>query len=80
MVPPEIAFFGGANFAPLISEGKLIGLAVDGLKRSPLFQHVPTLIELGYTERLNRNYFGIVVPAATPKPLVGQINRPLLRS
>ena len=38
----QIAFFGGANFAPLISEGKLIGLAVDGPKRSPLFPHVPT--------------------------------------
>jgi tripartite-type tricarboxylate transporter receptor subunit TctC len=74
----QIAFFGGLNFAPLISEGKLIGLAVDGRSRSPLFPHVPTLIELGYTERLNRNYFGIVVPAATPKPLVAQINRTIV--
>jgi tripartite-type tricarboxylate transporter receptor subunit TctC len=70
----QIAFFGGANFAPLIAEGKLVGLAVDSQKRSPLFPQVPTLSELGYTERLNRNYFGIVVPAATPKPLVQQIN------
>jgi tripartite-type tricarboxylate transporter receptor subunit TctC len=36
------------------------------------------LIELGYTERLNRNYFGIVVPAATPKSLVEQISRTIV--
>jgi tripartite-type tricarboxylate transporter receptor subunit TctC len=73
-----IAFFGGANFAPLIAEGKLVGLAVDGPKRSPLFPQVPTLTELGFTERLNRNYFGLVAPGATPKPLVAQINRAIV--
>jgi tripartite-type tricarboxylate transporter receptor subunit TctC len=74
----QIAFFGGANFAPLISEGKLIGLAVDSPNRSPLFSQVPTLTELGYTERLNRNYFGLVAPAATPKPLVTQLNKAIV--
>ncbi|MFL6797097.1 MAG: Bug family tripartite tricarboxylate transporter substrate binding protein [Xanthobacteraceae bacterium] len=74
----QIAFFGGANFAPLIGEGKLVGLAVDGPTRSPLFPQVPTLIELGYTERLNRNYFGVVAPKATPRPLVAQINQAIV--
>jgi tripartite-type tricarboxylate transporter receptor subunit TctC len=74
----QIAFFGGANFAPLIGQGKLIGLAVDSPKRSPLFPQVPTLIELGFTERLNRNYFGIVVPGATPKPLIAQLNKEIV--
>jgi tripartite-type tricarboxylate transporter receptor subunit TctC len=74
----QIAFFGGANFAPLIAEGKLVGLAVDGQKRSPLFPQVPTLSELGYTMQLNRNYFGIVAPGATPKSLIGQINRAIV--
>jgi len=74
----QIAFFGGANFAPLIAEGTLVGLAVDSGKRSPLFPQVPTLIELGYTEQLNRNYFGIVGPGATPKPLIAQLNRAIV--
>lgn len=74
----QIAFFGGANFAQLISEGKLVGLAVDAQKRSVLFPQVPTLNELGYTERLNRNYFGIAAPGATPKPLIAQINRAIV--
>ena len=67
-----------ANFAPLIAEGTLVGLAVDGQKRSPLFPEVPTLIELGYTERLNRNYFGIVAPGATPKAIIAQMNRAIV--
>lgn len=74
----QIAFFGGANFAPLIAEGTLVGLAVDSGQRSPLFPQVPTLVELGYTERLNRNYFGLVAPGATPKPLIAQINRAIV--
>ena len=74
----QIAFFGGANFAPLIAQGKLVGLAVDGPSRSPLFPQVPTLIEQGYTERLNRNYFGIVVPAATRRPLIAQLNKTIV--
>jgi tripartite-type tricarboxylate transporter receptor subunit TctC len=69
-----ILFSGGLNFPPLIREGKIAGLAVDGPKRSPLFPDVPTLLEQGYPEKLNRNYAGMVVPAATPKPIIDRLH------
>jgi tripartite-type tricarboxylate transporter receptor subunit TctC len=73
-----ILFSGGANFAPLIQEGTMVGLAVDSPQRSPLFPEVSTLSELGYSEKLNRNYLGLVVPAATQPTLVEQLNRKIV--
>jgi tripartite-type tricarboxylate transporter receptor subunit TctC len=68
-------FSGGANFAPLIQEGSLVGLAVDSPRRSPLYSQVPTLSELGFSEALNRNYMGLGVPAATPREIIDRLNR-----
>jgi tripartite-type tricarboxylate transporter receptor subunit TctC len=70
-----IAFFGGANFVSFINEGKFIGLAVDAPERTPLFPKVPTLKELGYQENPVRTYLAIVVPAATPKPIIDRLHK-----
>lgn len=69
-----ILFSGGLNFPPLIRAGKIVGLAVDSPKRSPLFPDVPTLAEQGYPEKLNRNYLGLVVPAAIPQALIARLH------
>jgi tripartite-type tricarboxylate transporter receptor subunit TctC len=73
-----ILFSGGANFSPLIQEGSLVGLAVDSPRRSPLYSQVPTLSELGFSETLNRNYMGLVVPAATPREIIDRLNRDIV--
>ncbi len=67
-------FSGGVNFPPFIHSGKIVGLAVDSPKRSPLSPDVPTLAEQGYREKLNRNYLGLVVPAATPQTLIARLH------
>ena len=46
----QIAIFGIGNLIQLIRDGKIIGLAVDGDKRSPLAPDIPTFKEAGYTE------------------------------
>jgi tripartite-type tricarboxylate transporter receptor subunit TctC len=43
-----IAIFGIGNLIQLIRNGKIIGLAVDGDKRSPLAPDIPTFKEFGY--------------------------------
>ena len=68
-----IAFIGGANYAPYVREGKMVGLAVDAVKRSPLFPDTPTLTELGY-ENLPRTFFGLAVPAGTPQEIVAKVH------
>jgi tripartite-type tricarboxylate transporter receptor subunit TctC len=66
----SVAFFGAANFLPYVQEGRLVALAVDGERRSPLYPNVPSLAELGFREKLPRNYLGLVAPAATPQSIV----------
>jgi tripartite-type tricarboxylate transporter receptor subunit TctC len=69
-----IIFLGGANFIPFIANGTVVGLAVDGHKRSPLFPQVPTIYELGHTSRLPRNWLGLFVPAATPRRIIDRLH------
>jgi tripartite-type tricarboxylate transporter receptor subunit TctC len=48
-------------------------------KRHPLLPDVPTYIEQGYKEFVMGNWIGVVVPAGTPKPIVGKLAQELTR-
>jgi len=45
-----------------------------GAKRSPLLPQVPTVAESGVTGYEFTNWFGIVAPAQTPKPIVQKLH------
>src|SRR5262249_54330175 len=68
-----IAFLGLQNFISHLQAGTMRGLAVDGRERTPLFPDIPTLAELGYRGNLTQVYFGIVVPAGTPRQIVDKL-------
>jgi tripartite-type tricarboxylate transporter receptor subunit TctC len=57
----------------------MIGLATDGMQRSPLFPDIPTLAELGYRGNLTRQYFALAAPAGTPKPIIDRIRGEVVR-
>jgi tripartite-type tricarboxylate transporter receptor subunit TctC len=65
-----IAIFGIGNLIQLIRDGKIVGLAVDGDKRSPLASDIPTFRETGYTKHLAPTFFGIYAPTGTPRPFI----------
>ena len=46
----QIAIFGIGNLIQFIRDGKIVGFAVDGDKRSPLAPEIPTFSEIGYTK------------------------------
>jgi tripartite-type tricarboxylate transporter receptor subunit TctC len=73
-----IAIFGIGNLIPFIRNGEIVGLAVDGDKRSPLAPEIPTFRQLGYTKHLMASFFGIYAPAATPKPVIAKLNRAII--
>jgi len=58
------AVIGGA--APLLTAGKLKGLAVAGKSRSALAPGVPTFAEAGYPQFDASFYFAIAAPKGTP--------------
>ena len=59
---------------PLIKSGKLKALAVLGSKRSALLPQVPTVSESGVPGYEFTNWFGLVAPAQTPRPILQKIH------
>jgi tripartite-type tricarboxylate transporter receptor subunit TctC len=57
-----------------IKAGKLRALAVTGTKRDPLLPEVPTMVEAGVPGYESGVWFGLAVPAATPKDEIARIN------
>jgi tripartite-type tricarboxylate transporter receptor subunit TctC len=69
----QVAIIGIGNVISLMRSGKIMGLAVDGGRRSPLAPALPTFREIGYAEYFTA-FFGIFAPAETPKPFIDRFN------
>ena len=59
---------------PYIRDHRLNALGVLGAKRSPLLPDVPTVAESGVPGYELTNWFGLVVPAQTPRELITRIH------
>ena len=59
----------------LVQSGKMRGLAVTGAKRLAGLPDVPTFAEAGLPEFQYDAWFGVMAPAATPKPIVAKVGR-----
>jgi tripartite-type tricarboxylate transporter receptor subunit TctC len=68
-----IAIFGIGNLIQFIRDGRIVGLAVDGDRRSPMAPDIPTYKEIGYKEHLMATFFGIYAPTGTPKPIIDKL-------
>ncbi len=69
-----LCFVALSAATPLLATGKLKILAVASAKRLPAFPDVPTIEESGYPGLVISQWFAIVAPAATPKPVIDQLN------
>jgi tripartite-type tricarboxylate transporter receptor subunit TctC len=54
--------------------GKLRALAVTGKQRSAIAPNVPTMIEAGIAGYEMGNWYGFLMPAATPAAIVNLVN------
>lgn len=70
----QLIFTTSATAAPLVSAGKLKVLATAGDKRLSLYPNVPTTAEQGLPGYDVLIWFGVSVPAATPKGVIRQLN------
>src|SRR6266550_1772426 len=57
-----------------IQAGKLRALAVTSARRFPLLPDYPTIAESGYPGFEALAWNGVMVPAATPKPVIARLN------
>ena len=71
----QLTFSGIASSIGPIKGGRIKPIAIGGGKRSPLLPEVPTFAELGYPEVETHAWFGLFVPAGSPREAVTRIYR-----
>lgn len=75
-VPLFVAVISTA--VPPVKAGRAVALAVTGAKRSPALPDVPTVAETrGLKGYEASNWYGMVAPAHTPKPVLERLHREL---
>ena len=70
----NIMFDNVPSSLPHIKSGKLRAIATTGAKRDPALPDLPTIAEAGVPGYEAGVWFGISVPAATPKEIVAKLN------
>jgi tripartite-type tricarboxylate transporter receptor subunit TctC len=76
-----LMFSNPTSIVPHVKSGKLRALGVMDSKRNPALPDVPTALEAGLPELSNViEWYGVVVPAATPGSVVERLSAALLRA
>jgi tripartite-type tricarboxylate transporter receptor subunit TctC len=65
---------------PQVQEGKLRALAVIGKTRLQTLPDVATIAEAGYPDILGENWFGVLVPAGTPREIIRVLHREIVKA
>jgi tripartite-type tricarboxylate transporter receptor subunit TctC len=70
----SLMFGTAVSFLPYVKTGRLNALAVTNPKRSPVAPNVPTVAESGLPGFEALQWFGVYVPAGTPREIVVRLN------
>ena len=65
---------------PQVKTGRIRALAVTGQTRAAAAPELPTVIEAGVPGYVVTSWFGVLVPAATPRELIMKLNAELART
>lgn len=69
----DLMFAPAQTVMPHIKAGKVIALAVTSAKRAKALPELPTIAESGVPGYAAVGWFGLLAPAATPKPIVAKL-------
>lgn len=73
----QVAFNSMIPTLPHVKSGKLRALGVSGPVRSAVLPDVPTVAERGLPDYESVQWYGILVPAGTPRPILDLLHREL---
>ncbi len=76
----QLVFADPQPILPHVRAGKARALAVTGSKRLPAVNEIPTLAEAGLPGFVAENWWGVWVPAATPKPAAERLQVSLAKA
>jgi len=76
----DLAFAGPTTALPHLAPGRMRALATTGARRAEMFPDVPTMSEAGVTGYEFTQWYGLLVPAKTPREIVNLLNASLLKA
>ncbi len=71
----QVMFSSAVAMLPQVKSGRLRVIAMTGGKRSPALPDVPTVAESGVPGYETGSWYGVVMPAGTPKPIVARLGK-----
>lgn len=74
----DLVFSNAVSVVPQMKAGKIKALAVTTAKRSALLPELPTVAEAGLPGYEANNWFGVLVPAKTPRALIDWLNQEIV--
>jgi tripartite-type tricarboxylate transporter receptor subunit TctC len=66
----QLTFATPPSVLPMVKAGRLRALAVTSHERSPLMPEIPGMAEAGFPDYALSFWYGLFVPAGTPRPVV----------
>jgi tripartite-type tricarboxylate transporter receptor subunit TctC len=73
----QLTITGPVASLPLVRNGLLRALAVTGSQRSDVAPNLPTMAQAGLPGYEITSWYGLVVPAGTPRPIIDRLNAEL---
>ena len=64
---------------PLVRDGRVRGIGITSLKRSPNAPDLPTLVEAGFPGFEATSWFALMGPAGTPQPIIDKVRAESLK-
>jgi tripartite-type tricarboxylate transporter receptor subunit TctC len=74
-----VMFENIVSVSPYVKSGRLVALAVSSANRSPVMPGLATVAESGLPGFDVTNWFAVLAPAATPKPIVEKLHREIAK-
>jgi len=76
----EVMFSTAPPVMPLIKAGRLRAIGVASSARSAFLPDVPTVKETGVADFVADNWYGVLVPTGTPKPVIERLYREITKA
>lgn len=71
----QVMFSSAAAMLPQVKAGRLRAIAMTGSKRSTAIPDIPTVAESGVPGYETGSWYGIVLPAHTPRPIIDRLHK-----
>lgn len=76
----QVMFSSAVAMLPQVKAGRLRAIAMTGDKRSPAIPNIPTVAESGVKDYATGSWYGVVVPAGTPRYAIDRLSAEIIRA